>query len=97
MEEQYRYCPQENDTWCKFCYDKCHNTTKEITGFHLYSFMNSNPYLGGLVMKLLWAHCPKNKCSGFRKIELAVCQTICKFNTGTASRLPILEAVGVKP
>ena len=24
-------------------------------------------------------------------------RTICKFNTGVASRLPILEAVGVKP
>ena len=119
MEEQHRYCPQENDTWYKFWYDKCHNTT-------LYKGDNRLPFvfryelnpiferlsdekplgrcLRGLTQNQneslngdLWAHCPKNKFCGFRRIELAVCQTICKFNTGAASRLPILEAVGVKP
>ena len=49
------------------------------------------------IIGVLWANCPKTKFCGARKVELVVCETICKFNASTASRLSILEAIGVKP
>ena len=54
---------------------------------------NQNEAINGV----LWANCPKTKFCGARKVELAVCETICKFNTGAASRLSILDSIGVKP
>ena len=54
---------------------------------------NQNEAINGV----LWANCSKTKFCGARKVELVVCETICKFNTGAASRFSILEAIGVKP
>ena len=54
---------------------------------------NQNEAINGV----LWANCPKTKFCGVRKVELVVCETICKFNTGAEGRMSILEAIRVKP
>ena len=49
---------------------------------------NQNEAINGV----LWANCPKTKFCGARKVELVVCETICKFNTAATSRLSILDS-----
>ena len=54
---------------------------------------NQNESLNGS----LGLRCPKVKFCGVRKVKLCVAETVCKFNTGAASKIDILESVGVKP
>ena len=54
---------------------------------------NQNESLNGS----LWSRCPKTKFCGKRKVELAVAETVCCFNTGASGKVTILEALGVNP
>ena len=54
---------------------------------------NQNEALNGV----LWSKCPKIKFSGKRKVNLAVCDTICQLNVGSASKAELLETFGIKP
>ena len=46
---------------------------------------------------VLWSKCPKIKFSAKRKVNLAVCDTICQFNVGSACKAEVLETFGIKP
>ena len=52
---------------------------------------NQNEALNGV----LWSKCPKYKFSGKRKVNLAICDTICQFNTGSANKAVILGNFGI--
>ena len=54
---------------------------------------NQNEALNGV----LWSKCPKIEFSGDRKVNLAVCDTICQFNVGSACKAEVLETFGIKP
>ena len=46
---------------------------------------NQNESINGV----LWGRCPKTKFCGRQKVELAVSETVCEFNTGAYSKLSI--------
>ena len=54
---------------------------------------NQNESINGV----LWSRCPKTKFCGSQKVKLAVCETICYFNTGAASKASLLTSVGIEP
>ena len=47
--------------------------------------------------QILWNKCLKTKFCGRIKLLLAVCETVCHYNTGAGSRAALLKASGVKP
>jgi len=57
------------------------------------STQNQNEAINGI----LCSKCPKTKFCGKRKVLLAVSETVSHFNTGTASRATLMEAVAVNP
>ena len=38
---------------------------------------------------VLWGRCPKIKFCGRQKVELAVSETVCEFNTGAYSKVSL--------
>ena len=50
---------------------------------------NQNEAINGVL-------CPKSKFCGKRRVETAVCEAICHFNTGMASKGLLLDALGMK-
>ena len=54
---------------------------------------NQNEAINGI----LWSNCPKTSFCGRQKVEIAVCETTCYFNSGAASKGIILKKMGVEP
>ena len=49
------------------------------------------------INQVLWSKCPKTRFCGRVKLELAVCETITKFNSGAGSKAVLLKTSGVAP
>ena len=45
----------------------------------------------------LWQRCPKTHFCGKRRVVLAVCETVCVFNTGAGSTALLIKNCGVQP
>ena len=45
----------------------------------------------------LWSRCPKITFTGPRRVQIAVCETVSVFNTGSASKAKIMGLCGVSP
>jgi len=54
---------------------------------------NQNECINGL----LWSRVPKSAFCGKRRIEIAVCETVCVANTGAASKGLLMEKLGISP
>lgn len=52
---------------------------------------NQNESLNGV----LWMNCPKTKFHGRKKVLLAVCETICYFNSGSVHKASMIESFGL--
>ena len=46
---------------------------------------------------VLWNRCPKTIFCGKYRLILAVSETVCQFNTGSASRALLLKSSGIRP
>ena len=115
LEEQHRYCPKIQSTWCKFWKDGAkYNEDKRLPSAFLEELrpifvrlsedkllqrclmgltQNQNEAINGI----LWSNCPKTSFCGRQKVEIAVCETVCYFNSGAASKGIILKKIGLEP
>ena len=54
---------------------------------------NQNEALNGTV----WNRCPKTRFCGQRRVQIAVCEAICVFNSGAGAVFDLLSSVSMKP
>ena len=114
LNEQHRFCPKHENTWCKYWsknkeYDQT-NRLPEVFMEELkpiFTRLSDEKLLKRCLKGLtqnqnesangqLWSRCPKTVHCGRKKVTIAVCETVCVFNTGAASKAIILEECGVK-
>jgi len=85
LEKQHDKCPKGPDSWCKFWSDVLLNRClKGLT-------QNQNEALNSV----LWSKAIKTKFIGRKRLLIAVCNTICQFNTGSAHKASLLESFGL--